>query len=1030
MQKKTRTRIWSILLCMVMLLSLLPVTALADGTGVTGLASDEAAIALGMTARIGEAGSSATYYSTLWDAVNAVEPEGTVYLITDAEGQGIGTYATPTATQIHAKDFTIDFGGHTYTCFGPAVGSTGYESQAFHLECSKDQSGKYVIHDVTLKNGKINAVAGSGVQMLIQNYSNLTLEDMELDGTTAIWGYTVSNNCGATIVTGNTKIIAPTGGIALDVCDFSNYPGVSVTFDESFTGTVSGPIEYSGTDKDKDKLVIESTEGTFEEIVLATTGNTSGYESAVNAGAIAVSGGNFSSVLPAAYCATGVMQLVDEDGNSQVLGSDEVTDKGYLQVDSEAGIYYTSEEAVAQYNEAKVESGRTTYYTTLEDAIAAVTTTSPSVDAPATITLLKDVEITSMPSGDYEFFALPANTILDGGGKSITVNVPNVSGYSSLYHVLGVNSGKVQIKNLEIFGDYTAGSSYYCTRAGIHAYEGAEVAINNVKISGCGSVAVQVNGSTVTADGLTASDNNWGSVNVDMGRDVTTIPAFTFNSGDLQDTAQIYTELTDKIQGSETAEDYKNVITLGPNSGLIPNPVVGVGGDIDGKLYYTNDHAKLGEALNETTGKIYVDLDTAITAAANGNRVVVVKNAKVDTTTTAIPEGVTLVVSRDVTLTIQDELTNNGTIENNGTIDGEENIKPGATGSTKVAVTFAVNPSTASVTVTGASPVEGNSKVFLLDSGKNYAYTVSASGYYTKTDTVTVGNDAKTVTVELTQVPTTPSYTGGGSSSSSGNYAVNVESGKNGTVSVSPSRADKGDTVTITVKPSTGYELDTLTVTDKDGDSVKLTYKSANKYTFTMPGSKVTIKATFAEISEDLPFTDVAASAWYADAVQFVYENGLMTGVTTTSFGPNVTTSRAMLATILYRLEGEPSVGSSDFTDVESGMYYTDAVAWASSKGIVTGYGDGTFLPNKAITREEMAAMLYRYASYKGYDVTNMKDLSGYSDAASVSSYAVEALQWATGEGLVTNMDDGTLTPAGPAVRAQIATILMRFLGE
>ena len=273
-----------------------------------------------------------------------------------------------------------------------------------------------------------------------------------------------------------------------------------------------------------------------------------------------------------------------------------------------------------------------------------------------------------------------------------------------------------------------------------------------------------------------------------------------------------------------------------------------------------------------------------------------------------------------------------------------------------------------------------------------------------------------------------PPYTGGGSSSS-GDYLVSVESSKNGTVTVSPSRADKGDTVTITVKPDAGYELDTLTVTDKDGDTVKVTYKSANKYTFTMPGSKVTIEATFAEISEDLPFTDVAESAWYADAVRFVYENELMTGVTTTTFGPNVTTSRAMLATILYRLEGEPSVGSSDFTDVESGMYYTEAVAWASSKGIVTGYGDGTFLPNKAITREEMAAMLYRYASYKGYDVTNMKDLSGYSDAASVSSYAVEALQWATGEGLVTNMD-GALNPTGSATRAQLATILMRFLGE
>ena len=302
-------------------------------------------------------------------------------------------------------------------------------------------------------------------------------------------------------------------------------------------------------------------------------------------------------------------------------------------------------------------------------------------------------------------------------------------------------------------------------------------------------------------------------------------------------------------------------------------------------------------------------------------------------------------------------------------------------------------------------------------------------GWYNGTTYVGGAGSSYTVSGSVTLTARWSAINYGGGSFSSGDYLVSVDSSKNGKVTASPSRADKGDTVTITVKPDDGYELGTLTVTDKNGDSVKLTYKSANKYTFTMPGSKVTIEATFAEASEDLPFTDVAANAWYADAIQFVYENGLMTGVTTTTFGPNVTTSRAMLATILYRLEGEPRVTAASFTDVESGMYYTDAVAWASSKGIVTGYGDGTFLPNKAITREEMAAMLYRYASYKGYDVTGMKDLGGYSDAASVSSYAVEALQWATGEGLVTNMD-GALNPTGSATRAQLATILMRFLGE
>ena len=357
-----------------------------------------------------------------------------------------------------------------------------------------------------------------------------------------------------------------------------------------------------------------------------------------------------------------------------------------------------------------------------------------------------------------------------------------------------------------------------------------------------------------------------------------------------------------------------------------------------------------------------------------------------------------------------------------------------------------LNPTSASL-YTNRDPVTVRLTATLNDGASSDAITWSSSNENVATVSETglvtaVGNGTATITAHVTDnikatcTVTVSTYsaptgsTGGGSSEPSGDYIVSVDRVSGGKVTVNPGRADKGDEVTVTVKPSEGYELASLTVTDKDGKAVELTKVSDTKYTFKMPASKVTVKAAFAEISEDLPFTDVAASAWYYDAVRFVYENDLMNGVTTTTFGPNVTTSRAMLATILYRLEGEPSVGSSDFTDVESGMYYTEAVTWASSKGIVTGYGDGTFLPNKAITREEMAAMLYRYASYKGYDVTDMKDLGGYSDAGSVSSYAVEALQWATGEGLITDMGDGTLSPTGLASRAQIATILMRFLGE
>ena len=176
------------------------------------------------------------------------------------------------------------------------------------------------------------------------------------------------------------------------------------------------------------------------------------------------------------------------------------------------------------------------------------------------------------------------------------------------------------------------------------------------------------------------------------------------------------------------------------------------------------------------------------------------------------------------------------------------------------------------------------------------------------------------------------------------------------------------------------------------------------------------------------PFVDVSIDSWYADAVQYVYENGMMSGTSETTFSPNLTTTRGMIVTILYRLENEPTVtGTTAFTDVAADQYYANAVAWAAQNGIVSGTTATTFAPNNAITREQMAAILYRYAQFKGYDVSAKADLSVYTDAASVGAYAVDAMAWANGAGLITGTSATTLTPAGNATRAQVATILMRF---
>ena len=292
--------------------------------------------------------------------------------------------------------------------------------------------------------------------------------------------------------------------------------------------------------------------------------------------------------------------------------------------------------------------------------------------------------------------------------------------------------------------------------------------------------------------------------------------------------------------------------------------------------------------------------------------------------------------------------------------------------------------------------------------------------------TVTINGTTKTIE-ENASVDFTYTHS---SSSGTTRYSVEVRGTTGGTVTASPTRAAKGATVTLTVRADEGYQLDGLTVTDSKGGTVKLTDKGSGTYTFTMPASKVTVQATFTQNqSGTLPFTDVKTGDWFYEAVQYVYDKGMMTGVSADRFAPASTTTRGMIVTILYRLENEPAVsGGSAFTDVERGAWYADAVAWAAANDIVNGTSATTFAPNSPITREQMATMLYRFAQYKGMDaVTLQEHLTGYPDGGQVSDYAIPAMNWAVGQGLIAGMENGTLVPQGSATRAQVATILMRF---
>lgn len=258
---------------------------------------------------------------------------------------------------------------------------------------------------------------------------------------------------------------------------------------------------------------------------------------------------------------------------------------------------------------------------------------------------------------------------------------------------------------------------------------------------------------------------------------------------------------------------------------------------------------------------------------------------------------------------------------------------------------------------------------------------------------------------------------------------VRILSAEHGAVHASAGRAQAGDTVTLTVEPQQGYHLGRLNVTSVGGREVAL-YVGEDRFTFQMPDAQVEVRATFLPIGsqpEAPVFSDVAETDWHYRYVRYVAERAMMSGTSSTTFAPDMTASRGMLVTVLYRMEGTPTMGAPSFPDVLPDQYYTGAVAWASANKVVSGYQSGMFGPDDNITRQQLAAVLYRYAAYKGYNTTARGDLSVFADRDAIYPYAVDAMSWAVGSGLISGMGDGTISPAAPATRAQVAAILMRF---
>ena len=358
----------------------------------------------------------------------------------------------------------------------------------------------------------------------------------------------------------------------------------------------------------------------------------------------------------------------------------------------------------------------------------------------------------------------------------------------------------------------------------------------------------------------------------------------------------------------------------------------------------------------------------------------------------------------------------------NGSFNGEIQ-KGGGPGSETISITGGTFSSDPSVYVVG----NGNTNIVKRAGSEGaYTYTVLAksgltSGVYLTDPSGALASNyyvSSTANGVWTVSYSAPS-SGGGSSSSSRRYDVSAPSVKHGDVTVSPKSASKGDTVTITVKPDSGYELDTLTVKDASGSKIKVKDKGDGKFTFTMPASKVTVSAEFAEI-ETLDFADVSTDAYYYEAVKWAAKKGITGGIGNGLFGPNQPCTRAQIVTFLWRAAGSPEPKAmSSFSDVSADSYYAKAVAWAVENGITTGTGDGKFSPDATCTRAQSVTFLFRA-------IGKLVDSKAEFSDVLTNSYYANAVAWAVENGVTNGIGDGLFGPDNSCTRAQIVTFLYR----
>ena len=1037
---RTQKKVLAILLALCMVVSLLPTAALATTT-VNCTASDCAHVAA-----IGE-----THYDTLAEAAAAVHTkigdermqETVITLLRDATGSGVGVgYASinnnGTTSGNSPVNITFDLNGHTYTVNDPAVGSFGTETAAFQLLQGST---------VTFKNGKIDIASGATrVKRMIQNYANLTLENVTFDATNQVGGqdYALSFNNGNITFKGNTNIVlTDKNAIAFDICKYSSYPSVNVTFEENFTGEISGKIMYDSSNAETHKLTINGN-GTFGSIGIASG-------SASNP-AIAIKGGTFSDLSCLDYLESGAdvtVKLADDvaldtrysikakvtldlAGHAITIGDTVEAKSGLFVVDNN-GDLTIEDSSAAKAGTIDVTTDRK-YTGTDYPAIWAAVIVYPDSGYPAKLTVNGGtLKAPYYPiSGSGNCTDADCTTITINGGK-----LESTDGLA-IYHP---QNGKLVINDGELLGQETAiemragtltvnGGVFTATNTPTQTQpngsgtttDGAAIAVcqHSTKLR----TEVTINGGTFNGFSALYEHNAQNNSAEDLQKVVLSVTGGTFNTINGGAVAVYSADKTGFITGGTFSSDPSDYVESNGTNNIVKRS------GSEGSYTYTVIAKK-----NLTDG-VYMSDPTGSVASGY----VVSQSGETYTVSVYIPPYIPPTTTTEVTENEDGSTTTTVTDKTTGTVTETTTTEPvtDEEGNTTQTTTETVTNKDGSTTETVTETVE----------------TADGSTTETVTETVTDA-DGATVTTETvtatdptgTTATTTTTTDAAGESNTQVAIVVSeqaaadsAESGAPVTLPVTATTEETAPAVSIEIPAAVSAEnkvkveipVENMTagtvavIVNEDGtEEVIVDSKMGENGVVVELDGNATLKI----VDNSKEFEDLENSqSWVTEAVAYTSARELFNGTSDTTFSPEKDTTRGMVVAVLHRMASEPETDAENiFNDVSDKAYYADAVKWAAENEIVKGYGD-SFGATDTITREQLAVMLYNYAQYIGADTSARADLEAdFTDGGSTHSWAKEALSWANAMGLLKGFGNGEIAPTGSATRAQVAAVIYRF---